>query len=77
MSTFADLPKFDDLKDKKRYWTAKPGSREEGLGMLRYLTPEHVARVVKQEVQTGERVRTQFAHRLYGLTSLRYVSIGR
>jgi hypothetical protein len=56
MSTFADLPKFDDLEDKKRFWPAKPGTRDEGLGMLRYLTPEHVAKVVKQEVKTGERV---------------------
>ena len=54
--SFADLPKWDDLKDKKRYWPSKPGSREEGLGMLRFLTPAHVAQVVKSEVQTGERV---------------------
>lgn len=58
MATFADLPKFDDLEDKKRYWPAKAGSRDEGLGMLRYLTPEHVAKVVKSEVQTGHRVST-------------------
>lgn len=57
--SFAELPKFDELEDKKRYWVAKPGSREEGLGMLRYLTPSHVAQVVKSEVQTGERVRDQ------------------
>ncbi|KAK5190284.1 hypothetical protein LTR47_005722 [Exophiala xenobiotica] len=56
MSSFADLPKWDELEDKKRYWPAKPGSRDEGLGMLRYLTPAHVARVVKQEVRTGQRV---------------------
>lgn len=55
--SFADLPKFDDLEDKKRFWPAKPGSKDEGLGMLRYLTPEHVAQVVKSEVRTGERVR--------------------
>jgi hypothetical protein len=54
--SFADLPKFDDREDKKRFWPAKPGSRDEGLGMLRYLTPAHVAQVVKSEVQTGERV---------------------
>jgi hypothetical protein len=54
--SFADLPKFDELEDPKRYWPAKAGSREEGLGMLRYLTPSHVAQVVKSEVQTGERV---------------------
>jgi len=54
--SFSDLPKFDDLENKKRFWPAKPGSRDEGLGMLRYLTPAHVAQVVKSEVQTGERV---------------------
>lgn len=56
--SFADLPKFDELEDKKRFWPAKAGSRDEGLGMLRYLTPAHVAQVVKSEVQTGERVRS-------------------
>lgn len=56
--SFADLPKFDELEDGgRRFWPAKPGSREEGLGMLRYLTPDHVAQVVKSEVKTGERVR--------------------
>lgn len=54
--SFADLPKFDELKDKKRFWPGKPGSRDEGLGMLRYLTPSHVAEAVKSEVRTGERV---------------------
>lgn len=54
--SFANLPKFDDLPNKKRFWPAKPGSKDEGLGMLRYLTPAHVAQVVKSEVQTGERV---------------------
>ncbi|KAF2100381.1 hypothetical protein NA57DRAFT_73992 [Rhizodiscina lignyota] len=54
--SFADLPKFDELKNKRQFWPAKPGSRDEGLGMLRYLTPAHVAEVVKSEVQTGERV---------------------
>lgn len=54
--SFADLPKFDELEDKKRFWPAKPGTRDEGLGMLRYLTPAHVAEVVKSEVKTGERV---------------------
>jgi hypothetical protein len=41
--SFADLPKFDELEDKRRFWVAEPGTRNEGLGMLRYLTPEHVA----------------------------------
>ena len=54
--SFADLPKWEDLKDKKRYWPAEPNTKDEGLGMLRYLTPAHVAQVVKSEVQTGERV---------------------
>ena len=56
MSSFADLPKFDELENKKRFWPAKAGTRDEGLGKLRYLTPSHVAQVVKSEVQTGERV---------------------
>ncbi|CAK7230052.1 hypothetical protein SCUCBS95973_007443 [Sporothrix curviconia] len=56
MATFADLPTFDELKDKQKYWPAKAGSHEEGLGMLRYLTPAHVAKVVQHEVKTGERV---------------------
>lgn len=54
--SFSDLPTFDELGDKKRFWPAKPGGRDEGLGMLRYLTPAHVAKVVKEEVRTGERV---------------------
>ncbi len=54
--SFDDLPKWDDLENKKRYWPAKKGTKDEGLGMLRYLTPAHVAQVVKSEVQTGERV---------------------
>lgn len=56
MSSFADLPKWEDLKDKKRYWPAEPNTKDEGLGMLRYLTPAHVAEVVKSEVKSGERV---------------------
>lgn len=39
--SFADLPKFDELKDPKRFWSAEKGSRDEGLAMLRYLTPAH------------------------------------
>ena len=54
--SFSDLPTFDELKDKKNFWPAPPGTRDEGLGMLRYLTPSHVAEVVKSEVRTGERV---------------------
>ncbi|OAG09723.1 uncharacterized protein CC84DRAFT_1235575 [Paraphaeosphaeria sporulosa] len=54
--SFSDLPKFDELKDKRRFWVAEAGTKDEGLGMLRYLTPEHVAEVVQSEVRTGERV---------------------
>lgn len=54
--SFSDLPKFDELKDKKHFWPAEPGSRDEGLGMLRYLTPAHVAEVMKSELRDGERV---------------------
>ena len=66
--SFADLPKWDDLKDKKRFWPAKPGSRDEGLGMLRYLTPEHVKNVVQSEVKTGERVSSKTPRKQVRLT---------
>lgn len=48
--------KYDDLPDKKRYWPAPPGSVEEGLGMLRILTPDIVANAARTEIRTGERV---------------------
>ncbi len=52
-----NLPQtFDDLKDKKCYWPHNAGSREEGLGKLRLLTPDVVASAAKSEIQTGERV---------------------
>jgi hypothetical protein len=54
--TMANLPKFDDLPDKRRYWPAPAGSEEEGLGMLRLLTPEVVADAARTQIQTGERV---------------------
>ncbi|PWY73134.1 hypothetical protein BO94DRAFT_475242 [Aspergillus sclerotioniger CBS 115572] len=51
------LPKtFDDLTDKRRYWPAPPNSADEGLGMLRLLTPEVVANAAQTQIQTGERV---------------------
>lgn len=53
---FSSLPTFDELENKKIFWPAEPGSKDEGLGMLRYLTPAHVAGVVRSEVKTGERV---------------------
>lgn len=48
--------KFDDLPDRRRYWPAPAGSEEEGLGMLRLLTPEVVAEAARTQIQTGERV---------------------
>ncbi|KAJ6120599.1 hypothetical protein N7523_004879 [Penicillium sp. IBT 18751x] len=48
--------RFDDLPDKRRYWPGHPGSAEEGLGMLRILTPEIVAAAARTQIQTGERV---------------------
>ncbi|PWY77396.1 hypothetical protein BO70DRAFT_397684 [Aspergillus heteromorphus CBS 117.55] len=53
----ADLPdKYDDLPDKRRYWPGAPNTRDEGLGMLRLLTPEVVAAAARTQIQTGERV---------------------
>jgi hypothetical protein len=52
-----DIPAtFDDLPDKRRYWPAEPGSQDEGLGMLRLLTPEVVAAAAQSEIRTGRRV---------------------
>ncbi|KAJ5902090.1 hypothetical protein N7495_002618 [Penicillium taxi] len=48
--------KYDDLPDKRRYWPAPAGSEEEGLGMLRLLTPEVVAHAAQTQIKTGERV---------------------
>ncbi|KAL1969322.1 hypothetical protein VTN77DRAFT_9514 [Rasamsonia byssochlamydoides] len=57
MSGIPDLPeKYEDLPDKRRYWPAPAGSAEEGLGMLRLLTPDVVAAAARSEIQTGERV---------------------
>ncbi|RAL07634.1 uncharacterized protein BO97DRAFT_244290 [Aspergillus homomorphus CBS 101889] len=56
MSDFNPPETYDDLPDKRRYWPAAPGSREEGLGMLRLLTPEVVANAARTQIQTGERV---------------------
>lgn len=55
--SFAELPSYDELPDKKRYWVwGPPGSHEEGLGMLNLLTPEHVAASAAKEIKTGHRV---------------------
>ncbi|KAL4917543.1 hypothetical protein BDW62DRAFT_211069 [Aspergillus aurantiobrunneus] len=60
MATF-DLPeKFDDLPNKRQYWPAPPGSPEEGLGMLRIITPDMVANAARTQIQTGERVCLQW-----------------
>ena len=48
--------KYDDLPDKRRFWPAPAGSRDEGLGMLRILTPDIVADAARTQIQTGERV---------------------
>jgi len=57
MSSFASLPKFDDLENGgRKFWPGKPGSHDEGLGMLRYLTPSVVAEAAQSEIRTGERV---------------------
>lgn len=52
----ANLPKFDDLPNKMQYWPAAAGSEDEGLGMLRLLTPAVVADAARTQIQTGERV---------------------
>ncbi|KAJ5551241.1 hypothetical protein N7535_000816 [Penicillium sp. DV-2018c] len=57
MSGIPNLPEtFDDLPDKQRFWPGAAGSEEEGLGMLRLLTPEVVAQAARTEIQTGDRV---------------------
>ncbi|GFF26776.1 hypothetical protein IFM58399_01515 [Aspergillus lentulus] len=57
MSGISELPeKYDDLPDKRRFWPAAAGSADEGLGMLRLLTPEIVADAARTQIQTGERV---------------------
>ncbi|OJJ49845.1 hypothetical protein ASPZODRAFT_128386 [Penicilliopsis zonata CBS 506.65] len=48
--------KFDDLPDRRRFWPAKAGSEDEGLGMLRILSPQIVADAARTQIQTGERV---------------------
>ncbi|KAL2841561.1 hypothetical protein BJY01DRAFT_236326 [Aspergillus pseudoustus] len=56
MATF-ELPEtFDDLPNKRQYWPAAPGSIDEGLGMLRILTPDIVANAARTQIQTGQRV---------------------
>ncbi|KAL5342314.1 hypothetical protein BJX70DRAFT_316618 [Aspergillus crustosus] len=56
MATFNLPARFDDLPNKCQYWPAPPGSPEEGLGMLRILTPDIVANAARTQIQTGERV---------------------
>lgn len=57
MSALKDMPAtYDDLPDKRRYWPAASGSAEEGLGMLRILTPDVVANAARTQILTGERV---------------------
>ncbi|KAK9326516.1 hypothetical protein V1520DRAFT_394444 [Lipomyces starkeyi] len=54
--SFDDLPDYDRLPNKARYWVwGSPGSPEEGLGMLNLLSPQHVASCTA-EIVTGDRV---------------------
>ncbi|KAK9477813.1 hypothetical protein V1514DRAFT_333056 [Lipomyces japonicus] len=54
--SFKDLPDYDDLPDKARFWQWGPaGSETEGLGILNLQTPELVARAAAQEIRTGDR----------------------
>ena len=53
----ADVPvTYDDLVDNRRCWPCAAGSRDEGLGMLRLLTPEIVAATAQSEIKTGRRI---------------------
>ena len=57
MSGIKDLPeKYEDLPDKRRFWPASANSSDEGLGMLRILTPDIVANAARTQIKTGERV---------------------
>lgn len=52
-----ELPSWDELPDKKRFWVwGPPGSHEEGLGMLNLLTPDLVAKSAAKEIRSGDRV---------------------
>lgn len=54
--TFSELPSWDELEPKNHYWVYPKGSEEEGLGMTRYLTADHVKKSAQSEIQTGERI---------------------
>ncbi|KAL3444492.1 hypothetical protein BJX65DRAFT_297629 [Aspergillus insuetus] len=56
MAAFQLPEKFDELPNKRQYWPAAPGSAEEGIGMLRILTPDIIANAARTQIQTGERV---------------------
>jgi hypothetical protein len=62
---------FSSLKDPKRVWVGKPGSREEGLGKLALLTPEVVKSAIS-EVRTGLRVSLNWS-----LTKLEVANMNR
>ncbi|CAN6674827.1 hypothetical protein TRVA0_067S00320 [Trichomonascus vanleenenianus] len=56
-TSFAELPSYEALQDKKRFWVwGPPGSHEEGMGMLNLLTPDHVAKSASKEIRSGDRV---------------------
>lgn len=56
VKTIDELPTFDELPTKGRYWAWGPDEHEEALGKLNLLTAEHVAKSAKSEIVTGERV---------------------
>ncbi|KAJ5773506.1 hypothetical protein N7457_008402 [Penicillium paradoxum] len=79
MSGIPNLPEtFDDLPDKRRFWPGVAGSEEEGLGMLRLLTPGLVAQAARTQIQTGERVCLNWdMENLTRLTMLNALGFGR
>ncbi|ANB12026.1 Pc12g14970 [Sugiyamaella lignohabitans] len=57
VKTLEDLPSYNQLPNKQRFWEwGPPGSHEEGLGKQNLLTPEHVAKSAKSEIKTGDRI---------------------
>jgi kynurenine formamidase len=63
---------YDSLPNPKRVWVGTPGSREEGLGKLAFLTPDIIAKAAKREIRTGRRVSLNWE-----LTKLETAGLGR
>ncbi|KAK9460190.1 uncharacterized protein V1516DRAFT_679189 [Lipomyces oligophaga] len=53
---FADLPKYEDLPNIRRYWPYAANSDEEAMGMLGLMTPKYIAASANSEIRTGERI---------------------